>query len=216
MFIWKVGLALIPKRFFELLSTFKLSKKSSFCILSWLISFKIWSHKSHLWFVRWNLIYPKSTPSKARFFLYLRYRKLFLLLKPYFQHLLQHAPFLFLWIIFYLILVIHLTSVFITLFAKCFSAVFKNINLNMLFANKHIPAKQVEMFIWEKNVPPKRDPGFMKAGSLIGGRIYFRVNRFWIFNRIILQGEISFKWGPHLAVIFFPHVTKNAFENVHH
>ena len=164
MFIWKVGLALIPKRFFELLSTFKLSKKSSFCILSWLISFKIWSHKSHLWFVRWNLIYPKSTPSKARFFLYLRYRKLVLLLKPYFQHLLQHAPFLFLWIIFYLILVIHLTSVFITLFAKCFSAVVKNINLNMFFVNKHVPAKWVEMVIWEKKRSTKARSRFYESG----------------------------------------------------
>ena len=148
MFIWKVRLALIPERVFELLSTFKLSKKSSFCILSWLISFKIWSHKSHLWLVRWNLICPKSTPYKARLSLYLRYRKLFLLLKPYSQHVLQHAPFLFLWIIFYLIL--DLTSVFITLFTKWFFTVFKNINLNMLFVNKHVPAKRVEMCRWGK------------------------------------------------------------------
>ena len=30
-----------------------------------------------------------------------------------------------------------------------------------------------------KNVPPKRDPGFMKVGSLLSGRIYFHINRLW-------------------------------------
>ena len=82
---------------------------------------------------------------------------------------------------FYLILAINLTSVFITLFAKCFSAVFKNINLNMLSVNK------VGRNAYNgENVLPKRDVGFMKVGSLIDRRIYFHVNWFWFFNRIIL------------------------------
>ena len=33
----------------------------------------------------------------------------------------------------------------------------------MHFINKNTPAKWDEMFIWEKNVPPKQDPGFMKV-----------------------------------------------------
>ena len=44
--------------------------------------------------------------------------------------------------------------------------------------NKDVPAKRDEMFIWDKNAPPKRDPGLMKKGSLLGGRIYFHINRF--------------------------------------
>ena len=58
--------------------------------------------------------------------------------------------------------------------------------LHMYFISKNVPAKRDETFIWEKNVPPKRDPGFMKVGSLLGGRIYFHINRFWFFNRILL------------------------------
>ena len=81
---------------------------------------------------------------------------------------------------------INLTSVFITLLVKCFSTVFKNINSNILFITKNVPANRDEMFIWEKNVPRKRDPGFMKVGSLIDGRIFFHINRFWFFNRVLL------------------------------
>ena len=33
------------------------------------------------------------------------------------------------------------------------------------------------MFIWGKNVPPKRDRGFMKVGSLL---IYFHINGTYI------------------------------------
>ena len=39
----------------------------------------------------------------------------------------------------------------------------------MHFINKDVPAKREEMFIWEKNVPPKRDLGFMKEGNLLVG-----------------------------------------------
>ena len=45
----------------------------------------------------------------------------------------------------------------------------------MHFINESVPVKLDETFIWEKNVPPKRDPGFMKVGSQLGGRIYFQL-----------------------------------------
>ena len=43
---------------------------------------------------------------------------------------------------------------------------------------KNISTTWDEMFTWEKNVPPKRDPGFMKVGSMLGGITYFHINRF--------------------------------------
>ena len=51
-----------------------------------------------------------------------------------------------------MVLVIHLTSVFVTLFAKFFPAVFKNINLNMLFLKKHVPAKRVDVHVGKKRL----------------------------------------------------------------
>ena len=48
----------------------------------------------------------------------------------------------------------------------------------MHFINKNGPAKRDETFIWGKKVSPKQDPGFMNVGSLLGGRIYFHINRF--------------------------------------
>ena len=48
----------------------------------------------------------------------------------------------------------------------------------MHFVNKNVPAKQDETFTQEKNVPPKRDPGFMNVGSLLGGIIYFHIKNF--------------------------------------
>ena len=48
----------------------------------------------------------------------------------------------------------------------------------MHFISKNIPAKRDETFIWEKIVPPKRGPGFIKVGSLLGGRIYFHKTDF--------------------------------------
>ena len=48
----------------------------------------------------------------------------------------------------------------------------------MHFINKNISAKQDEMFIWEKNASPKRDPGFIKVRSLLGDRINIHINRF--------------------------------------
>ena len=46
--------------------------------------------------------------------------------------------------------------------------------------------KMLHMHFINKNVPAKRDPGFMKVGSLFAGRIYCHINRFWFFNRIPL------------------------------
>ena len=57
---------------------------------------------------------------------------------------------------------------------------------HMHFMSKNVPAKRDETFVWEKNVPPKRDPDFMKVVSLLGGRIYFHINRSWFFNRTLL------------------------------
>ena len=71
---------------------------------------------------------------------------------------------------------INLTSVSITFFVECFSAIFKISHMH--FINENVLTKRDETFIWEKNVPPKRDPGFMNVGSLLGGRIYFHINRF--------------------------------------
>ena len=45
----------------------------------------------------------------------------------------------------------------------------------MLLINKNVPAKRNETFICEKNVSTKQDPGFLKVGSMLGGRIYFKV-----------------------------------------
>ena len=81
--------------------------------------------------------------------------------------------------IFYELLVnqlINLTSVFITLFAEYFSAFFKNIT-HALYEQKR-PCKAGWNVYMGKNLPPKRDPGFMKVGSLLGGRTYFHTNRF--------------------------------------
>ena len=43
-------------------------------------------HKSHLWFVSWDVIYHKSASSKTRFFPYLCYTKLLPLLSSYHFH----------------------------------------------------------------------------------------------------------------------------------
>ena len=59
--------------------------------------------------------------------------------------------------------------------------------LHINFKNKNVPVNRDEIFIWGKNVPSKRDPSFMKVGSLLGGRIYFHINRFRFFNRILLS-----------------------------
>ena len=48
----------------------------------------------------------------------------------------------------------------------------------MLFINKNILAKRDEMFMRGKKVQPKRDPGSMKVGNLLGERIYFHINSF--------------------------------------
>ena len=45
----------------------------------------------------------------------------------------------------------------------------------MLFLHKNVPAKEDQMFMWEKNVPPKRDPGFIKMGFLLGVSIYKQI-----------------------------------------
>ena len=50
--------------------------------------------------------------------------------------------------------------------------------LHMHFKTKNVAAKRDEMFISEKNVPCKQDLGFLKMGSLLGGRIYFCINKF--------------------------------------
>ena len=114
-----------------------------------------------------------------------------------FQRVLQHGPFLFLWIILQLHVgqqqLINLTSVFTALFFECFSAIFKN-TAHAFYTQKR-PCKSGRNVCMGKNVPPKRDPGFIKMGSLLGGRIYFQINGFLLFNRIRSQGEISFNPG---------------------
>ena len=71
---------------------------------------------------------------------------------------------------------INLSSAFITLFAECFSAICKNI-AHALYKQKR-PCKAGRDVYMGKNVPPKRDPGFMRVGSLLGGIIYFHITDF--------------------------------------
>ena len=47
-------------------------------------------------------------------------------------------------------------------FRQMFSAVFRKINLNMLFVNQHVTAKWVDMFIWEKTPHQSETPVLWK------------------------------------------------------
>ena len=137
--------------------------------------------------LRYNL--RKSTPSNNRFFPLSLLQKvtstsetiLFLSL---------HAPFLSLSTILLFFMNYYSTSSLIWLpFLLCFSLnpFLHSLNTShMHFISKNVPAKRDEAFTWGENVPPKWDPGFMKVRSLLGGRIYFYINRFWFSNRILL------------------------------
>ena len=62
-------------------------------------------------------------------------------------------------------------------------AVLKNFAIltgkHMHLINKNVPLQSGTKRLYGKeNVPPKRDPGFMKVGSLLGGRVYFYINVF--------------------------------------
>lgn len=61
--------------------------------------------------------------------------------------------------------------------------------------------------LYQTNVPLKRDPGFIKVGSLLGGITYSHTNRFQFFNRILLQGDISLNGGRHFVGMFFLHIS---------
>ena len=142
-----------------------------------------------MWFLNWDVIYLKSTPSKTRFFRFI------FTTESYF-HFLARIVFIAKWTIFVfmkyftifheLLLnqLVNLTSVSITLFVKCFSVIFKNIT-HALHKQNH-PCKAGWNVYMGKNVPPKRNPGLMNVESLLGGRIYFHINRFWFFFRILL------------------------------
>ena len=141
-----------------------------------------------MWSVSWYVICHKSAPSNTRFF-----PSVFAAGNSTSEPILfssQHAPFLFLWSIFYYIMLnqlVNLTSVFVMLFVKCFFAIcnlFKSIT-HALYKQKP-PCKVGWVVYMGKNFPPKWDPGFMKVGSLSAGRIYFHIIRFWFFNRILL------------------------------
>ena len=56
----------------------------------------------------------------------------------------------------------------------------------MHFISKNVHTQQDEFFIREGNVSPKLDPGFVKVRSLLVGRTYFHIDRFRLFNRILL------------------------------
>ena len=71
---------------------------------------------------------------------------------------------------------INLTSVSITLSAECFSAIFKNIT-HALYKQKR-PCKVGWNVYMGKIVPPKRDPGFLNVGSLVGGIIHLHIADF--------------------------------------
>ena len=99
---------------------------------------------------------------------------------------------------------INLLSVSITLFVECFSTIF--INITYVLCKWKCPCKAGWNVYMGKNVPPLRDPGFMNVRSLLSGRIYFHINRFWFFNRILLYREISLNRGSHFAGMFFLHI----------
>ena len=147
-----------------------------------------------MWFVSWDVIYHKSTPSKTRFFPLSLLQKVTSTSEPILFSS-QQAPFLSLWNIFLFFMDYYSTSSFIWLpFLLRFllNAFLQYLKIShMHFINKNGPAKRDETFIWGKKVSPKQDPGFMNVGSLLGGRIYFHINRFWFYNRILLQSEIS-------------------------
>ena len=98
--------------------------------------------------------------------------------------------------------IINLTSVFNTLFLECFCAIFKNITQVLYKQNR--PCKAGWNVYMGKNAPTNWCPGFMNVGYLLGGIIYFHINRFWFFNRI----EISLNRDPGFVGIFFLHINR--------
>ena len=142
-----------------------------------------------MWFVRWDLIYHKSVPSNTRFFPFIFATENYFHFWVHIIFIAACTIFVFMnyFTIFYELLLNQLIN--LTSFLLCFSLNVFPHSLkisHMHFISKNIPAKRNETFIWINNVPPKRDPGFMKVGSLLGGRIYFHRNRSWFFNRILL------------------------------
>ena len=136
--------------------------------------------------LRHNL--SQSAPLKTRLFPFIFATEIYF---HFWAHIIFIAActifmFMIYFIIFYELLLNHLinlASVFITLFVEYFSAFFKNITY--AFYKQKRPCKAGWNVYKGRNVPPKRDLGFMKMGSLLGGWIYFHINRFWFFNRIL-------------------------------
>ena len=116
--------------------------------------------------------------------------------------MLHHAPFLFFLFLFFFIIYWLTWLLFLLRFlSNVFHQSVKKIHMHKF------PCKVRWIVYMEKNVPPKRDPGFMKLGYLLGVRVYFHIHRFWFFNRILLKGEISLNRGPFFAGVLFPHLT---------
>ena len=74
------------------------------------------------------------------------------------------------------------------------------------FILQNVPAKREETFIWEKNVLPKRDPGFMKVGSLLGEIIHFHTNRFWFSIEFFYKVRSHLTEALNLLACFFLHI----------
>ena len=65
---------------------------------------------------------------------------------------------------------------------------------------------RTKCFNGKKTVSPKWDPVFLKDRFMLGGMIYFNINRFWSFSRVLLASEISLNRGPHFSGMPFLHI----------
>ena len=93
---------------------------------------------------------------------------------------------------------INLTRASITFFVECYYTCTLETKTFLQSEMRHL---------YGKNAPPKWDSGFMNVGSMLGWRICFHINRFWLFNRILLSGEISLNRGPLFTAMFFLHIS---------
>ena len=107
----------------------------------------------------------------------------------------QHAPFLFLWTICWLFNAQPAPKCdFCFYYAFC-QCIFVICNLSKSITHaiykQKPPCKVIRNVYMGKKFPSKRDPGFMKVESLLGGRIYFHINRFWYLIEFVYKARLS-------------------------
>ena len=146
-----------------------------------------------MWSVSWYVICHKSVPSNTRFF-----PSVFAAGNSTSEPILfssQHAPFLFLWSIFYYIMLnqlVNLTSVFVMLFVKCFLS-------HMLFINRNLPAKWDELFIWEKTSHQSEIPVLWKWDPCQLGEFIFILLDFDFSIEFFYNVRFSLCWDVFSA-----------------